>query len=129
MVWPELEHVSGAGKSVLRYALPLAGFLCPSCVQVLSPEKESGEVLKSKGASEPTRELLTTNLWGLPREFLGSNKFPGSADLDSALGDYCLETAVCWGHSVRAVIRWWSSARGNLYLLFLLNFQPCDPFT
>lgn len=136
MVWLELEHVSGAGKSVLRYALPSAGFLCPSCVQVLSPEKESGEVLKSKGASEPTREPLTTSLWGLPREFLGSNKFPGSADLDSTLGDYCLETAVivleaavCWGHSIRGVIRWCSSARGNLYLLFLLNFQPCDPFT
>lgn len=71
-----------------------------------------------------------------PENFLGSDKFPGSADLDSALGEYCLETgvivlgaAVCWGRLVGAVNRWWSSARGNLYLLFLFNFQPCDPFT
>lgn len=103
---------------------------------MLSPEKESGEVLKCEGTSEPARELLIPDLWALPREFLGSDKFPGSADLDSALGEYCLETgvivlgaAVCWGRLVGAVNRWWSSARGNLYLLFLFNFQPCDPFT
>lgn len=98
---------------------------------MLSPEKESGEVLKCEGTSEPARELLTPDLWALPREFLGSDKFPGSADLDSALGEYCLETgvtvlgaAVCWGRLVELPSGGGPVREGTCTCFSYLTFNP-----